>query len=147
MEASHQFSVHRKFRFLKKYISFLYWNYYLEIATSSGSHYMDGNLAWKLHPIWHCVQPFLVTLIVFLSMKHKQIKCSVLSVPDHLEDGWCCFPFLDTWFTFLPLFFQCLSSLTYTCSIWTWDSPTPGETLDLRRKWRALRVKSINTEL
>ena len=61
---------------------------------SSISDYGDGDYrvtGWI--SIWHCVQPFVVTIIVFLSMKFfKEGKFSVPNQPELLKSkSWWCF--------------------------------------------------------
>ena len=66
--------------------------------------------------IWHCIQPFIITLIVFLSMKScKGGKCSALEEPRYLRDKkWWCFSSV----------LCCLPSLGYIGSL----VPLPGLT-------------------
>ena len=72
--------------------------------------------------LWHCVQPFLVTFFVFLSMNHKKLPNAIVQILDYLCRcrhviigiiGCCCFPF-----TLVYLLYKLVSKLlradTYT---------------------------------
>ena len=49
--------------------------------------------------IWHCIQPFLFTSIVFLSMNYRKMnRClKIPESPDCLKNYCCCFPFQVLW--------------------------------------------------
>ena len=77
------------------------WNGYYNVSSDPAKNtvYIADKETTGWFAIWHCVQPFLVTFIVFLSMNFKIFKCSFpkIPVPDCLDDNMCCFPFLLLW--------------------------------------------------
>ena len=59
--------------------------------------------------VWHCLQPFVVTFIVFLSMKNKDHNYKRFKLPN-VDNCCCCGLFVLLWFVMRTLG-NCLLSL------------------------------------